>query len=208
MKNLFIKLINIIIISSLSLFIVSCFRGKENKYMIPVNFKKYFYFNTGSWWVYKNQSGKYDTLKITSSNSKFKNMLENDNLYEKITIDYNSTDNGEMKASTTFYQDDIFFFCFYGIDKSFFSNIATNTAVYDSDFGLPACNSKIGWQILDSLKIDGDIYYDIYIVNTYDAANITNNYPIKCYFSPNIGLIKKELKNGEVWELVDYKINK
>lgn len=71
-----------------------------------------------------------------------------------------------------------------------------------------ACNVDVEWSILDSTIVNNDKYLQVYFNQASNIPESLNLYPFKCYFVKNIGLIKKELQNGEIWELVDYKINK
>lgn len=98
----------LLLISTPLLFIAGCCQNAET-YYVPEDFKAYFYFPIGSYWVYKNQFGKIDTLTIKSISTKIDKMnAESCDKYERLSTKYNSTLSGDMEARIVCH-DEIFF---------------------------------------------------------------------------------------------------
>lgn len=109
----------------LNLLICSCSKNCKS-YMVPSDFKQYFFYPEGSWWVYKNQSGVYDTLTLKNVEVVMdKVQAESCDKYERISNTYKSTQSGEMTAISYHSSGDVFFFCFYQLDKSFFNDMVS-----------------------------------------------------------------------------------
>lgn len=196
---LFLLLLTII------LFLGSCCKDVVT-YMVPKNFKQYFYFPAGSYWVYKNQFGAYDTLTLLGTDSRISKMhAESCDEYEQITANYISSNAGKFNISTTYISD--FMLC--ELNKNYFTEL-TDFAKYTSgEQKAQSCSSDIEWWIEDTVISNYKNYFDVVVNETtsFIPPSITD-FPIKGYFKENIGLIKRELQNGEIWELIDYKINK
>lgn len=192
----------------ISLIIGSCCNHAET-YMVPEDFKQYFFFPVRSYWVYKNQFDKYDTLSVTKIESNIvKEDAESCEQYEEIIVQYHSSQSGNHELFTI-KMFEYFSFCSYGYSNSYFNELThfgTNT---NKDSKVNGCSTEIQWWMLDTLVVNNKEYYAVYANKTITKmpSSITD-YPIMCYFKENIGLIKRELQNGEIWELVEYKINK
>lgn len=206
-KNLLLKPVQHFILL-ITLIAAGCCNHAET-YMVPNSFKQYFYFPTGSWWVYKNQFDKYDTLTVTNVESNIVKMNdESCEEYEKITMHYKSSQSGNHELYTI-RMFEYFSFCSYTYSDSYFNELThfgTDTYNDNNVFG---CSTEIQWWLKDTVVVIQKIYCNVYVNKT--TSNIPSeiiDYPIVCYFKENIGLIKRELQNGEIWELIDYKINK
>jgi len=191
----------------ISLIIGSCCNHAET-YMVPEDFKKYFYFPEGSYWVYENQFDKYDTLTVTSVESKIEKEDESCRKTEIITILYQSSQVGSLRilAQTNFLQ---FNLCEYISFHNYFTELTDFGTYTNGEKKAQSCSSEIEWWIEDTVVINDKNYYDVVVNKTtsFIPPSIAD-FPLKGYFKENIGLIKRELQNGEIWELVDYKINK
>ncbi len=186
---------------------------EKETYMIPDDFKQFFVFPAGSWWAYKNQFGVYDTLTLKSIDSKMESTnIGSGELHEEVTSKYHTINSGNMVARTFYGGKNggkaIFHFCFFKADESFFNDMTNFPVLANNVHKLFACNVDVEWSILDSTIVNNDKYLQVYFNQASNIPESLNLYPFKCYFVKNIGLIKKELQNGEIWELVDYKINK
>lgn len=200
-KILFFPLLTIILLGS-------CCKDAIT-YMVPERFKQYFYFPAGSYWVYKNQSEAFDTLTLLSTDSKMENEPgQSCDKYECITIKYKSSMNGLLYVTTqiTF---DFFTICENISPKLYFTELTDFGTYTNGEQKAHSCLSEIEWWIEDSVVINNMDYFNVVINKTTSMIPPSiADFPIKGYFKENIGLIKRELQNGEIWELVDYKINK
>ena len=185
------------------------FSCEKETYMVPESFKRYFYFPVGSWWVYKNQSGKLDTLTIQSISSEIAdNFHSYKTNYEQIIIRYNSSRFGDFfiftSATINF---DGFSLC--SASPAYFTELTDFAKTPKGEQKAQNCSTEIEWWIEDTVIINNKNYYNVVVNKTTSTIpSFIEDYPIKGYFKEDIGLIKRELQNGEIWELVDYKINK
>lgn len=192
----------------LTLIFAGCCPHAET-YKVPEDFKQYFYFPEGSWWVYENQSGLIDTLTIQSVSSEIEKMQAEDcNKFERLSVKFHSTQSYDMEANIVCHAENIFYFCFSNPDKSFYNNITNMPILAGNEHRIFACTSEVDWSIVDSLLVGGIKYSNVYFNQSINVSQSYDTYPVNCYFAKNIGLIKRELQNGEIWELVDYKINR
>ena len=189
----------------LFLFTGGCCQHAET-YSVPESFKQYFYFPEGSYWVYKNQSEAYDTLTLLSTDSRIENMhSESCDKYEKITINYNSSNFSKINLSTTY----ISFFMLCELNKNYFTELTDFAKYTNGEQKAQSCSSDIEWWIEDTIVVNNKNYYDVVVNKTTSFIPPSiSDFPIKGFYKENIGLIKRELQNGEIWELIDYKINK
>jgi len=201
--------INILFFPLLMIFFLgSCCKDAET-FMVPENFKQYFYFPIGSWWVYKNQNNAYDTVTISYVESKIvKENPEGCIEYEEITIKYQSSQFGTLRITSNRIYD-FFTLCEYTSPHYYFTELTDFGTYTNGEQKAQSCSSEIEWWIEDTVIINNKNYYDVVVNKTtsFIPPSITD-FPIKGYFKENIGLVKRELQNGEIWELVDYKINK
>lgn len=192
-----------------SIIILSSCCQHADRYSVTDDFKQYIYFPEGSYWVYKNQFNNYDTLTITNIVSKYeKYNAESCDEFEKITIDYNSSSKGEITRYTS-HTNAFFTLCEYNTANSYFNELTDFGKNLKNENKVLGCLTAIEWLIQDTVEVNHKYFFNVYVNKTIsDIPTTIVDYPFLCYFSKNIGLIKKELQNGEVWELVDYKINK
>ena len=181
---------------------------KKNKEHVPESFKQYFSFKEGSYWVYKNQFDAYDTLTVVDFYSEIKGIKgQFCDFCEDIVIEYLSSDMGTVKLATRYYYD-IFIIC---NDYSFpyFTELTDFAKNYNNENILSCCISDIEWWIEDSLQVNNKYYHNV-VANktTSDISADIPKYPLICYFKDNIGLVKRELANGEVWELIEYSVKR
>lgn len=181
---------------------------EKETYMVPESFKQYFYFPAGSWWIYKSQANNFDTISIKSIKSEMRKAgAESCDKIEKITIEYESSIVGNSIIRTNY--NGQFVLCCDNL-HNYFNELADFTKDVNKGNKIHSCHTIVESWIVDSIIVNNDYYYHV-VLNKTDSNFIfalSMDYPIKCYFKENIGLIKRELKNGEIWELVDYKINK
>jgi hypothetical protein len=202
------NLIRLTIILITVIYFTSCCSNAET-YKVSNDFKKFFFFPAGSWWVYKNQFGAFDTLTLLSTDSKMNKMnAESCDKYECITLSYKSSLKGLLNV-TTQTKSDFFTICEVTSPHNYFTELTDFGTYTNGEQKAQSCSSDIEWWIEDTVVIDNKKYYDVIVNKTTSFIPTSiSDFPLKGYFKENIGLIKRELQNGEIWELVDYKLNK
>jgi hypothetical protein len=61
--------------------------------------------------------------------------------------------------------------------------------------------------VQDTIIINSTKYYNVYINEMTSYFGHNGEFPLICVFGKNVGLLERELQNGEKWELITYKIN-
>jgi hypothetical protein len=184
--------------------------------------KDYFYFNYGSWWVYEEEnSGKRDSVYVLETGSDTSSVLFSTELYS-------TYDGYEYRFWTSGVHP--------SVKNNISKKSIRSTQVYRSkgkpgDYVAEAeClmfypqpgfwtytygGGYIGYDnilkvesVLASYNVIGRVFFNVVIVSEEHTA-IEEQQPTLHYYSPNIGLIKKELLDShQVWNLVDYYIVK
>jgi hypothetical protein len=170
------------------------------------DFKDYTLFKAGSYWIYKDSAtGAIDSINLYKSNIYISpgsdKIRYNSEVYEiSLTSSIDDTlISGSGKTSPTDpyaynlgrlhdYQNIIaYFFSTTGLSKGHQYHYLIYTDLYDS------------------LKVFNQFYKDVIIFeNTYNPATYL---PRKIFYSKNVGIIRKELYNGQVWNLVRYHVS-
>ncbi|GAB5417879.1 MAG: hypothetical protein Crog4KO_23730 [Crocinitomicaceae bacterium] len=185
------------------------------------NVKHFFYFKVGSWWVYEEEnSGLRDSVYVTSASENPSNYDFNvevysthqDYYYRYWPIKVNSNEcptNGiickrciQIKRSK--YRPGDFVnesTCFL-----FVSKIGDNQYVPNTEFE----NNRIYVEnVLDSLIGTQNFVFDRTIQIRESNTYIEGMQPTNHFFSENVGLVRKELlDSNQIWNLVDYHIEK
>jgi hypothetical protein len=185
---------------------VSC--KKSPTYMVPDNFKRYFDFPVGSYWVYKNQSGALDTVILQSQTSDIRCFgVDKCYEYQEMVNSYKSSRVGLLKLATfkyTYY----FMLCERYSPHYYFTELSDFVTNDKGEQTTMCCDSDIEWWIEDTVVVNNKNYFDVVVNKTISFIQPEiADYPVKGYFKEDIGLLKRELQNGEIWELVDYRIN-
>lgn len=169
-----------------------CFHEKEN--YLPNLLKEYSYFKEGSYWVYKNQSDLTDTTKIISSVLDFEKMgAESCENSERLKVKYYSTKIGNLYININA----------IAVSKS---NCLSQSIPWDIEI-LELYTYFVQKSIDDTIIVGSEKLFDIYECDAIDTSVIGKNYK-SYFFAKNIGIVRKVDKDGSIWELVDYKINK
>ena len=178
-------------------------------YYLDKEMYDYVIFPTGSWWVYEEEnSGQKDTVKVIKTDHLINDRTSIGYNFEMyFNKNFSSLYNAEFITRATAFTEGY-------LNKSVLEvESGTNLAV-STDFISEMENG-------DTLNLGqvGEIYAykeDIIEISNTEYTNIryfekeleTGPTHVKVsYFSKNIGLIKKELWNGELWNLIDYHIN-
>ncbi len=191
----------IYVLSLISAFLLlnsaDCSKTKEGEIcLLEQEFKSFIIFKEGTFWIYRNQAGVEDTVKIIKSvrsveNSPYSYSVE---LYR---ITQQSSINGEsnyiarcQKINSTGCSS----FSEYSlVDYSkclFFCCCETGTS-YN--------NLKYSKQI-DSLIIQNSVFHDIKI---FESDSLYPNSPKKLYYADKFGLIKYETYDKNQWILIN-----
>jgi len=173
--------------------------GSEPTCYISEEFKSYVIFNDGSYWVYQDQSGNWDTVKIIKTEHTII-----DNPYtsprERYNITTGSTIYGERKYIAQCEH-------VYRIGCDNFSKYSTN--YYSPILFFCCCEEGINYenlkylQQLDSMVVNSSIFYNI---KEFESDSINPQTARKLYYSQKIGLIMYEDFEGNNWHLVDYSV--
>jgi hypothetical protein len=186
-------------------YIMGCFFYPD-KVLIPSNFKRHFVFPVNSYWIYKNQLGEFDTVILQNIDSSFEEYHHDETRMELETfvlkyresyysLNFKADLIAEFFNYATFSDEKLFFLKL--ISDSSRSNYSDLKHEYVSDY-------------IDTLKVQNVIYKDILKVRVASGAydTINEKQAKSVCFVKDIGLVKRDLNDGTVWELVDYKINK
>jgi hypothetical protein len=172
---------------------------------LDTTFLSYCAFPVGSWWVYEEQNtGQRDSFYVAYYYTEtMKNSDENLNYYElgyRITTlidtfnfgarpwgdesgyrhkftEYYNVNNGTLSADRFFYPISI-----------------TDTVNYNLFLK----------NVLDTITINSILYTNIYVMA--NKSSVYNNKIKTEYYCKNVGVIKRELFNGEIWEIENYYI--
>ena len=184
--------------------------------------KDYFYFNYGSWWVYEEEnSGKRDSVYVTFTGSDTSSVFFETWLYSTYDgYDYTFWTKGvrpEVKnniakksvKSTTVYCAKSKPGDYVGEGECFLFYPQPGLWSYSYGGGYIGYNNIVKVDdILNEYTVIDSKFYNVVKVSEEHTA-FEESQPTVHYYSPNIGLIKKELLDShQVWNLVDYHIVK
>jgi hypothetical protein len=211
-------LFSLLVFSTFIVFTTSTCKEKERKTIyIDAETKAYCDFRTGSWWVYKEeQTGLIDTIKITS----YERMIETDE--ELADVDFESVlmynrwsqvpqgnksfqridaDYGYGKDSKTAFVEEQYSFGIHFPTIIFYpiNTVGGKATIYQGDM-------LILERKMDSLELEGKTYRHIKEISTSAAAFSKKQKRI--YWSKNVGRIRFETYDGEVWNLIDHHVIK
>jgi hypothetical protein len=192
----------------------SCNKDELPTYLMDENFKSYVDFPVGSYWTYQEISD----IKLIDSIYLFKREYFVDN---SGTLSYNS-DLFSSKYSSSYYKDTSNA-SGSGIDLSYINifsyrefplkiSLAYNTQYFSGEKGVgyiytPNDASKILYKdSLAAFTVNSVSYPQVKVFE-----NLIKNYdrqPRVIHYAKNVGVIRKELFNGQIWELQRYFIKK
>ena len=176
-------------------------------YYMSEEFKDYVLFPEGSWWVYENQYGQLDTVKI---------------IWQEISIKKGKDDypyNYEWLThhfKTTYYNDTIIGWGGQRDKGNGFPGLYFRGVKYLNIFPLFFSSKDTGYVLKYNTRLKYLMEKDSLTLNnkTFEQVkifkNLTQHYklePEKIYYAKNFGIIKSELFNGTNWELKSYHIN-
>jgi hypothetical protein len=186
----------------------------QNTVFIPQDMKDRFYFNTGTWWVYKNVSNNdYDTLVLKTENYGINpvpkkiygegfskcyegysyNVISQRYGIVNVTLSVNLPTRGDNTKGEIFVNRELFTTKDY--ITSSLSRFRWVGELLDTNI------NKI-----DSLLINVKMYNDILhyrYLQDYEASD----YLMEAWYANKIGMVKMKRNDGSIWELIDYKVN-
>ena len=195
--------LNLFILLSITVLFTACPSSDESgkiTHYFNEEIKTYVFMPVGSWWVYEDSTtNELDTVTIIFSEIKISDDEIDD--YEYIDITYRSSYyNGDIwgggNAIENSYMDTYLYHGYLYATNCFFS---------DSIDSILLLKGELVARHLDSLKIGDKIFTN---VKKFTKTKHTYNLiPKVTYYAPHVGLIRKELFNGDVWNLKTYNIN-
>ncbi len=170
-------------------------------YYLNQMMKDYVIFPVGSWWVYQDSaSGVLDTVTVTRSENSMVDREDISYIYEYQSIRYHSSYyNAEIIAGGG------------GVNYKYNENPPPTfipSTVFHSNEKVDSIRLYSGYLVreqLDSLEIKETTYREVLQFTT--TRHTYNLLPEYTFYAPHVGLIRKELFNGTVWELKEYFIN-
>lgn len=190
------KKLIILILSGLPFIITNCKDDPKPTVFLTQSTKDYCRFKDGSWWVYKNQFGQKDSNYIFGFTEGLVNSKRSSKIFEDI----------QYRLGTKFYSDTFIF-----ITEN---NIMTNIKV--------EIGQTVGMYYCDNNDTNKVRLYDNETIQLKDTLEEYNNFkhikifkvsatmdrfnPLIIYYAKNIGIIRKEMRDGTVWELEKYHV--
>jgi hypothetical protein len=198
-----------------SLFFILLFNSCKDKeqyvYYISQETKDYCVFQTGTWWEYENiNTHEIDTYFITQATNNIKPTRENNISQQEISMRY--------KRTLTYNNEFLINIDVGPWNKDDLLILVGETYLYQ-----PQLIAMQYFEMRDSLFIDSDdsVKYLKYFtsfqsnltnisyhnVKVFDrTTNINSLFAQKTYWSKNIGVIRREMFDGSIWELKSYNI--
>ena len=190
------KKVLIIILAGLQFVFTNCNDKPKPTVYLSQSTKDYCRFKESSWWVYKNQFGQKDSNYIFEFMDQMRGSKRTSKIFE----------GAEFKLGTSFYSDTFIFI----IEN----NILTNVKIeIGQTVGMYYCDNK------DTNKV---VIFDSETIQLKDTLEEYNNFkkikifkvsatmdrfnPLIIYYAKNIGIIRKEMLDGTIWELENYHV--
>lgn len=188
--------------------------SSNNKVNIPQIMKDYFYYNEGTWWVYKNvKNNAYDSMWVSQSSSNNyrgegrEGFGNTDKCYERIVM---GIDQRGGDSVSKFSMWDLSNFVLNNNNRFAFGvsgrNISTTT---EWDLDLFFTNNEL--EKYNPVRQISSAYKEIETVQNKNYNNlievIGSNQVHYWLFSKHIGIIKYVDLDSNQWELVKYNIN-
>jgi hypothetical protein len=189
-----------------------CRNDNGPTYLMDQDFKDFVLFPSGSYWVYTNNAGSMDSLYLYFQETRI------DKSHKIYPFNHEGF---TQNLSSSFYKDTLF--GGGGAMKNYDTILFTYNERYISNSsvtGLQFYNKKKPGSVLDYAEdskvkyigvlsgyyVNGVQYSDVKVFENFIAADV--NLSRKIYYVKGIGVIRKELFNGQEWDLKRYHINK
>jgi hypothetical protein len=190
-----------------------CFECKDKNtptYLMDGDFKDYLYFPVGSYWVYTDNAGNNDSIYL---------YLQNHEINSRQTAYRFNFEQFSQNFSSSYFKDTLlggamamksYDTVLFTYTEGFISNSPSlqffdkKNPGYVMDFADNSAVKYVG--LFPSYYANGIKYEDVKAFENLIATD--PNLPRKIYYARNIGAIRKELFNGQVWEIKRYHINR
>lgn len=222
------KLYLLLIISFSGVFILnSCNKDdfEPKDWPIPQEVLDYYYFPTGSYWVFENdKTGEKDTLAVTKRRKYWIDGSRGDR-YEQGDVFISSSLDGYTyqyyvmtQGSAGCIRDGANHPC-YGIYCSKFKSgdyVGESLSFaypfqknYSGFASAPTYNSTfVVDSFIDSIVINGDSFFKLLLISVKSSV-VNQKKDTKYYWAKGAGIVQKEnFTDGEIWNLINYKIVK
>lgn len=182
-------------------------------YPVPEEVEPYFLFRKGSYWIYEEiNSSKIDSVYLYQSKI-IRQDGESDfgyNFELYLAGFYRSSTGDSIRGygQPSFGDENIWMY-----EEEYFSTASPGSAItflYPLNVGQ---RQRLGGDFavsyesyLDSILLNGEKHYEV--MQFRHAATMSPNHTERIYYAKNVGVIKRELFNGEVWDLKKYHIDK
>jgi hypothetical protein len=197
------------------LFKCSCQKDKVYPtYYIDQEFKDYCVFPVGSYWVYEDSASKaIDSISV---------FLSEISIMKKNNKQSYNSENFTLKTARTYTNDTTFAFgyhysfqgdCYVLNEGVIFNYTRTDFAKFfsikDTGYVLNSseCSILKHESNLDSIIINANKYYNIKVFTNIFFPNPPYAEENRIFHSRKVGVIRRELHNGQVWNLIRYHIN-
>ena len=187
------------------------FDSSDNQNLIHEQFFRHFgNFKEGSWWLYKEVDiGKSDSMYISRYGKAWYYHDPDDSYNEYILYSIESTTNDKLNCNVySVYQGTASDFYFYypisvGLGVSYQNN-AYRGSCPNFSFSVIGHGCSTVADVIGSMEI-GDTQYQE-VIKTSGSESDNPNPIVAAYFVMDIGLVRKDYENGEIYELSEYEI--
>jgi hypothetical protein len=205
-SKIYLLFLYILLICTANICSVKPDEGKPT-YLLSQEFKDYTLFVEGSKWIYQLENTTlFDTLLQT---------LTIINISKSNKSSYNAEQYLQHQKSS-FFKDLIITMGHinpndFNIDYTKYFHYNALTSVVISFFTSENVGEKL-FKILyldfkPTFELEGKTFENVKVFEVLDTAYEGTNLPRKTYYAKGVGLIRKELWNGQVWNLVEYSVS-
>jgi hypothetical protein len=211
--KLFSRILSVGVLTILLSSFACCDNENAPTYLLDNDFKGHIVFPIGSYWIYTDEVGRKDSvllyqLSIELIDSRkihnYNYQLLKQNLsssFHKDTLFWGSGTEKDRNSDTVIHEySERFLSNVIVTNVQFFNNVKPGT-----QFTFSANNEVKYLEELESFTIDGVNYHNVRVFENLKMED--DRLPQKVYYAKNVGIIRKELFNGQVWNLKRYFIN-
>lgn len=189
----------IIFLSALTILFSSCEKvGTKKLYKLDEGFKSYFKANDGSFWKYKLATDTSVVETVISSGFESGDLYWEDLVQEFFTYNLTSDIDSPMIVRTVATADFAARWALLRRDTGF-KQIAELFYTSAQLSGVGGNNDTVNY--LPSMNV-GDVVYN----NVVELISARKRHVKKLYFASNIGIIRKDLTDGRIFLLSEYKL--
>ena len=181
----------------------------KEEFRMSQDFKDYTLFKNGSWWIYSREnSSDRDTVTVIKSDVKIVDARNIDYKWEQYLLHFKSTyysndtiiSFGDASPPLEFNAD----YARYHYSTSFTSFLLTFFSNKPLKYRL-AVHSNMETEYRefhDAILLNGITYNNVKVFEIVSGQPMDQRLPKVVYYAKNIGIVRKELWNGQVWNLV------